>query len=1238
MADTAPKTVPADGAGGLNVHKQDAAQIECHDDRSAVTNDTNTTKTPDENDLVDTSLTPHFTSEYNKLREFRTREVHWNYYDSMHASKPTLAAKAAGTNSLEADNLDLYFKKTLSRSKFNSLDTFLAATTTTDPFAHFTPPFNQLLPLQHADGRWLDLPRVLKILKLSKDTRLEKATVWEMASAFVMALIRQRVEIFDELQPYHDRCVAHFPTSELIQQAKELILVNDMTLELKAVMKSRGIVDEDEDEDEGGGDENGRGEPTAEDIELEMLANQTWHPKIGGLLEHTNQDFSEDPFMQIPDQDAYAEMTARITKDTGALPIPAMTTMKKLSALSVLVHWDERPNSRSMRKKQQQGQEGDNDGDNEGLSENKEGEHDGQKDLHQHQQRSKQQMNPNPVEEVEEDYTLASDEEWATDSDDEQEGGGEDQAEGDPHDDNNNSNASTTKAVYGPVEEVDSTYELAEDEEWVTDSDEDEDEDEKGEGEGGGIREGSNRADSRAAGAHSPVSPQPQQSRGLSLASLGIARPGSSSSSSRAGVIITPNTPIRGVIITPSSSKPTSPEPAHRVSTPSKRSLRPGSSSSSSSSRDNMLSDTVAVASTGGGDSTATLAMMDGGNVEGEDSVMSSKSRGGMSVTFIEGEGRSLDTSVVLEGNEGTWKVEGEAPSSPSSSGQPAGLGTVDDVGVQAMQLAVPDEGVLATGDPTTTTAAAAAAAAVASPPLAQKRDKTAEEGAGALADRIRSLTPKKDEGKIKKKQRELDEVTIQAVYACEEIEQQVEKIKDCLARSIVDYNAALTQEERNTVFDELTTMLGDDAPPREGFLDWRKDGLPGMRPRCVKFFNLVHQMSILRLDLEELQTPGGRDPSKAEPPPLGKTWDWYDGEEADNADIWRWGFQWNGVDMVTKVLHCLDFLRLQKELAAWYGRSFWFTGNVLMLPFQMYTAYPALDMNNKIKERLMTKAHVRPACSVGGDGFTLVGVAPGSPTWEKCDGDIASLNAAQTWKHEKYLLRWRERFQDLCNGVRYSNWPNLPNLKLDKDNEAMYNCLMVLYIRCKKTLLTTYRWEKDFVSLVSTVRGAHLMMGESGLKPDLQLDRQVERRLIELKETAESERLQRIEDEKKKRKKKKDNASTGFLSSLMRQTKGPKIKRMTREELLEEMKKEERRAIFKRLITPKRDFGPEDVPGASKPPFEGWSSVNMTGRPGSPNTGFGRSPTRSPPKHPYWYVLFCSTFVLPSFLSLPCL
>ena len=39
-------------------------------------------------------------------------------------------------------------------------------------------------------------------------------------------------------------------------------------------------------------------------LDMELIMNERWHPRTGGLLDHTNDDLAEDPFMQVPDQEA----------------------------------------------------------------------------------------------------------------------------------------------------------------------------------------------------------------------------------------------------------------------------------------------------------------------------------------------------------------------------------------------------------------------------------------------------------------------------------------------------------------------------------------------------------------------------------------------------------------------------------------------------------------------------------------------------------------------------------------------------------------------------------------------------------------------------------------------------------------------------------------------------------------------------------------------------------------------
>jgi len=146
------------------------------------------------------------------------------------------------------------------------------------------------------------------------------------------------------------------------------------------------------------------------------------------------------------------------------------------------------------------------------------------------------------------------------------------------------------------------------------------------------------------------------------------------------------------------------------------------------------------------------------------------------------------------------------------------------------------------------------------------------------------------------------------------------------------------------------------------------------------------------------------------------------------------------------------------------------------MLPFSMELAEEALSMRDKIQEQLATIPHARPACTMGGKGFSLVSVAPGTTT-------PANLE----WKQEKYLNKWRIAFDELAER-RGFNWPRAPDLKDDVVRTDTYTAMLVIYIRCRESVASSYAWEKKFVALLSTLRGAKLMDGKSGLKPDLQL------------------------------------------------------------------------------------------------------------------------------------------------------
>ena len=121
------------------------------------------------------------------------------------------------------------------------------------------------------------------------------------------------------------------------------------------------------------------------------------------------------------------------------------------------------------------------------------------------------------------------------------------------------------------------------------------------------------------------------------------------------------------------------------------------------------------------------------------------------------------------------------------------------------------------------------------------------------------------------------------------EIEHLVKDISFCLDRCVAAYNASELFIDRYKTFDELTARLGEGFPPTPAYQDWRKEGVPGLRPHVVNFLNMVQLMAEERLTLIEMSTPQGRDWAKK-----------------NNLDFnrSRWILAWNGHDVVMKVLH----------------------------------------------------------------------------------------------------------------------------------------------------------------------------------------------------------------------------------------------------------------------------------------------------------------------------------------------
>lgn len=315
--------------------------------------------------------------------------------------------------------------------------------------------------------------------------------------------------------------------------------------------------------------------------------------------------------------------------------------------------------------------------------------------------------------------------------------------------------------------------------------------------------------------------------------------------------------------------------------------------------------------------------------------------------------------------------------------------------------------------------------------------------------DKLRAITPTQDKQKIKIQTKNLQNIQFDLIQKMMGIEDKIVILKECLDRCTHVFNSCNTYAERNNCFDEFTAMLGDDVLPREGFpeSDWRLHGVKGYRPLVVAFFNNVQEMADARLLLDELLTPEGN---------LGTNF-------LPDGNRGRWGLMWEGEDIVLKVLHSLEFLRTRREIANWYGRKFYFLANPLSLPFSMKEAMSALHMDEKISEHLTTQPHKR--------------------------NGLGCIGGNNTWQHQKYLLNWKNEMAELCINDQGFNWPVNPNLKEDVDNERLFVAMTVIYIRSLSTVEAKFHYEKSFISLLKTIRGASLMTGESGVKPEMKLN-----------------------------------------------------------------------------------------------------------------------------------------------------
>lgn len=120
-------------------------------------------------------------------------------------------------------------------------------------------------------------------------------------------------------------------------------------------------------------------------------------------------------------------------------------------------------------------------------------------------------------------------------------------------------------------------------------------------------------------------------------------------------------------------------------------------------------------------------------------------------------------------------------------------------------------------------------------------------------------------------------------------IEKRLQEVFECNKRCVNAYQNSPDMTTRYKTFNELTCRLGDGFEAAEGYLDYRKDGVAGMRSIVVDFLCHIQSMAEARLLLEELETPNGRDINNIPSVERNKS---------------RWTILWNGKDMVLHVLH----------------------------------------------------------------------------------------------------------------------------------------------------------------------------------------------------------------------------------------------------------------------------------------------------------------------------------------------
>ena len=153
------------------------------------------------------------------VSKFEYPDTHWEFYDTFLESDMTQLGISKGvptTADIEGD-LVKYHKKAVA-IRAEALKPIII------PKEEPPEPFRTLVLLVGADGRWNNSRAVMKCLSLPVQAKLTSTTIeWEEATAFALAAMRQKVELFYLLADVYERASEWLTNVLVLYEAKRML-------------------------------------------------------------------------------------------------------------------------------------------------------------------------------------------------------------------------------------------------------------------------------------------------------------------------------------------------------------------------------------------------------------------------------------------------------------------------------------------------------------------------------------------------------------------------------------------------------------------------------------------------------------------------------------------------------------------------------------------------------------------------------------------------------------------------------------------------------------------------------------------------------------------------------------------------------------------------------------------------------------------------------------------------------